>query len=177
MKTKNIKLISIILAFIFSFFAHFTYEWFHNVFTSILFPINESVWEHMKIIYISIILASIVEYIIYKKKDIKVNNFSISIPSVSIIGIILYLAIYYPIEIVFGHNLIISIILLFIIYIICEVISYYILKSPKIKYQNTIGIILIIISYIVFAYLTYNPPKIPLFIDPQNNTYGIQKEE
>ena len=31
------------------------------------------------------------------------------------------------------------------------------------------------ISYIIFVYLTYNPIKIDLFIDPQTGTYGIEK--
>ena len=38
---------------------------------------------------------------------------------------------------------------------------------------NIISLILIIISYIIFAYLTYNPIKTELFFDTQEEKYGI----
>ena len=57
--------------------------------------------------------------------------------------------------------------------IIVEIISYYILKTKPCKKLNIISLILIIISYIVFAYLTYNPIKSELFFDTQDEKYGI----
>lgn len=172
---KRIKIYKIIITFIVSFFVHFIYTWFPNIFTSIFFPVNESVWEHMKIIYTSTLISSVIEYFMYKNKRIKINNFVISIPITSILGIIIYLIVYQIISLFIPHNLFISIVLLLIVYILMEVISYYILNSNNIKNQKNIGISLIKISYIIFVYLTYNPIKIDLFIDPQTGTYGIEK--
>ncbi len=172
---NKIKFFIIIIAFILAFPIHFIYNLFPNLFTSIFFPVNESVWEHMKIIYTSILLSSVIEYFIYKYKNIKVNNFLISIPIISIFGIVFYLIVYSIISLFIPHNLFISIILLFITFVICQVISCYIMKFKPIKNQKIIGIILIEISYFIFIYLTYNPIKIPILMDPQTNTYGIQK--
>jgi hypothetical protein len=127
----------------------------------------------MKIIYTSILVSSIIEKSIYKYKKIKVNNFFISIPIISIIGIFVYLIINSLMEKVIPHSLVVSIILLLIVYIICEVVSYYILKAKLFKNQKIIGIFLIILSYLIFTYLTYNPLKTYLFLDTQTNTYGI----
>ena len=88
---KRIKVLMIVIAFILSFPIHFMYDLFPSFITSIFFPVNESIWEHMKIVYTSILVTSITEYFIYKKKNIKVNNFVINIPIISIIGIIIYL--------------------------------------------------------------------------------------
>jgi len=85
----------------------------------------------------------------------------------------IYLTIYLPLFNIFGENMFISISLLAIIIVIEEIISYYILTMEEIKYQNIIGIIGIIVIYIVFAYLTYNPPKNYLFYDMKEEKYGI----
>ena len=111
---KKIKILITIIIFILSFPIHFIYNIFPNFITSILTPVNESIWEHMKLIITSNLIFGIIEYFIYKKKEIKVNNFLLSYALSSIIGIIIYLIIYLPIDNIFGHNLIIAIILLLI---------------------------------------------------------------
>ena len=75
----------------------------------------------------------------------------------------------------FGHSAIVAISLLFIIFIIVEIFSYYIMNYKKIKYSNIIGIIIIVCLYIIFGCLTYNPPKTDLFYDTQKKIYGIPK--
>ena len=69
--------------------------------------------------------------------------------------------------------MIISIGLLFIIIIIEQIISYFILQSKEIKYQNFIGIIGIILVYIIFGYLTYRPIENYIFYDTVKDKYGI----
>jgi len=146
---KKIKVLIVIIIFLISFITHFVYTIFPNFITGIFFPINESVWEHMKIIFTSTLISTLIEYIIYKKKLIKYNNLLISIPIISIIGIIFYLITYSLIDLFIPHNFIISILLLLITYMIMEIISYKILNINEMKYQKIIGIILIIISYII----------------------------
>ena len=56
MKLKNLKLLGVILAFLFCFPLHFLYDKVPSFITSIISPVNESIWEHMKILFGSIIL-------------------------------------------------------------------------------------------------------------------------
>ena len=67
---KKIKIFIILLSFILSFPIHFIYDLFPCFLTSIIAPVNESIWEHMKIIYTSILLSSIIEYFIFKSKQL-----------------------------------------------------------------------------------------------------------
>jgi len=173
---KRIKVLMIVIAFILSFPIHFMDDLFPSFITSIFFPVNESIWEHMKIVYTSILVTSITEYFIYKKKNIKVNNFVINIPIISIIGIIIYLLLYLEIDKIIPHNLFISLTLLLIVFIICEVISYYILNLNKLRYEKIIGIVLIVLSYIIFTYFTYYPIKSYIFLDTVTNSYGIKRD-
>lgn len=173
---KKIKIIGIFIIFILSVISHFTYEIIPNKITSIFFPVNESIWEHMKLFITPTLLFSIIEYIIYKNKDILFNNFVLSYSISIIISIIIYLLIYLPIDYLFGHNSIFAIILLFISFILLQFINYYIMNKEEIKYSNIIGLTIIIILYAIFTYLTYNPIKTNLFYDKQKNIYGINKK-
>lgn len=172
---KKIKLISVYIIFILSFLSHFIYKLFPNTLFSILFPVNESIWEHIKLIATPVLIYMIVEYIIYRKKNIPYNNFILSYSISIIIGIIFYLIIYLPIHYIFGHSLLFAIALLFITFVIIEYISYKIMNYKEIKYSNLIGILIILFIYIIFGIFTYYPPKNDLFFDIQTKSYGINK--
>lgn len=70
MSLKKIKIISIFGIFVLNFISHFLYEWMPNTLFSIFFPVNESIFEHMKMISTSILIYSIIEYIILKKQKL-----------------------------------------------------------------------------------------------------------
>ena len=173
MNLKNIKIIGLFGIFLLCFLFHFIYDWFPNSLFSIFFPVNESIWEHMKLIYSSYVFYGIIDYLLIKKNKISINNFLIQLLLIPIIGIILYLIIFIPIYNLVGENMIVSIGLLFIIIIIEQLISYFMLIKKEIKYQNIIGIIGIILIYILFGYLTYKPIENYLFFDVLNSKYGI----
>ncbi|MBQ2873525.1 MAG: hypothetical protein IJE89_05965 [Bacilli bacterium] len=172
---KRIKIIGIFIIFVLAFISHFIYEWMPNSIFSILFPVNESIWEHMKLMATPVLIFSLFEYILYRKKNISFNNLLLSYAISIVLGIIIYLMIYLPIDYIFGHSAIVAIILLFIVFIIMEIISYYIMNYREIKYSNIIGIGIIILLYIIFGYLTYNPLEIKLFYDTEKKIYGIPK--
>lgn len=173
---RKIKIIGVFVIFTLSFISHFMYQWFPNSIFSILFPVNESIWEHMKLLATPVLIFSVIEYIIYRRKNISFNNFWLSYAISIILGIIIYLIIYLPIDYIFGHSLIVSVIILFITFIIMQVISYYIMNYREINYSNIIGLGIIIILYIVFGYLTYNPIEIDLFYDTEKKIYGIPQD-
>lgn len=164
MNLKIVKFISVIGIFLFSFLSHFMFDWFPNIFISIFFPVNESIWEHMKILSTSIIMYSFIDYTLLKTFNIKFNNFKFQLMFTSFISIVIYLIIYLPIYNLFKENLLISILLMLFVYILISIISYKILSSQEFKYLNKISITLIIIMYIIFGYLTYKPLNNYIFI-------------
>lgn len=173
MNLKKSRIISTILIFLLCFLSHFIYNIIPSSLTAIFFPVNESIWEHMKMIFTSIILYGIIDYIILNKFKIKYNNFFLSLFITALISIPIYLSIYLPIFYKIGENMIINIGLMLLVIIITQVIAYYILKANNYKILNYISIILIIVSYIVFGYLTYHPIKSEIFFDTKDEKYGI----
>ena len=68
----------------------------------------------------------------------------------------------------------IAILLLIIVIGLEEIFSYYLLDSVrKDSLLNRVSIVLILLGYVVFASLTYNPPKNYIFYDSQHGKYGI----
>ena len=174
MNLKKDKILSSILIIALCFLFHFLYEWFPNPLFAIFFPVNESIWEHMKILFSSICFYGIIDYIILYKNKIGFNNFFFNIFTTGFLSVVVYLLIFIPIYKSFGENMIVSISLMIIVIILSQIISYFILKSKHIHYINSISFILIIISYIIFGYLTYNPIHNYLFLDNIKNIYGIK---
>ena len=173
MTLKKTRIISTIGIFLLCFLFHFIYNWLPNSITAIFFPVNESIWEHMKLLFSAVVMYGIIDYIILQKFKVKYNNFFTSL-FVSAIAIIpIYLIMFLPIYYKIGKNMAITIGIMLIAIIISQVISYYVLKAKDFDKLNIISLILIIVSYIVFAYLTYYPIKTELFFDTKEEKYGL----
>lgn len=173
MNNKKIIYINTILLFLLMFIAHNLYKWLPNDVFAIFFPVNESIWEHMKMIYTTIIVYIPLELIILNKLKIKHNNLLLSSYVSGIICILVELILFIPIYKVIGENLPITLVTLLISIFISQYISFNILNKNYIKKSDILSIILIIFTFILMGILTYKPPKIFLFFDPINEKYGI----
>lgn len=167
--SMNLKkiLIHTIIIFLLCVLFHFGYDVFPNFFTSIFSPVNESIWEHLKMLFTASVVFSIAtRFIGVKDKDYLIKGYLRGMFSI-IILLFLYLPIYY----LFGEHLIVTLIILGISIFISE---WLVNKLPIEKHHfNVIGAILIILNFIIFTYLTYHPVKIDLFYDHNANKYGI----
>lgn len=172
---KKTRIYAIIGIFLLSFICHFVFDLFPNVLFSIFFPVNESIWEHMKILFTATLLYSFIDKIILKKLNVNYNNYCLQLFISAFISIPIYLIIYLPIYNFIGENMFVSIFLLLIVYIIMQYISYKIMQKKETKIPNYIFNILIILTYIIFTYLTYNPPQNYIFYDSENEIYGIER--
>lgn len=174
MNLKTLKVITVIGCFLLAFLTHFLYEWFPNTLFSIFFPVNESIWEHMKMLYTTILLYELIEFIILKLKKIKVNNFLLASFTSAILSIPIYLIMFLPIFYKMGEKMIITFIIMLITFIIVQIIHYKLITYKEI-HLDILAFIFIITTYIVMGILTYYPPEIDLFFDTKNEKYGINK--
>ena len=174
MTLKKTRYIAVIGIFVLNFIFHFAYDLLPNTLFSILFPVNESIFEHQKMIFSSFVFYSIIDYFILRKNNLSTHNLLLGTVISAFSTVAIFLAIWLPIYYKTGENMILTFIILFIAIAISQVIQYWILKKEKeIPYSTYIGIGVIIITYIIFSYLTYNPPKVEFFFDPLEEKYGI----
>lgn len=161
---KNIFMI--IFLFLLSFLWHFMYDWFPSVLTSIFFPVNESIWEHMKIIFYCLFIGSVLE-----KKG---NNYYLNILVKPLVGVLFYLIIFIPLYLIFGESMFISLSLMLFTYIIMELLGIKISKQEELNIK-ALPIIIIILISILFSILTFYPLHNFLFFDSVKLGYGILK--
>ncbi len=161
---KNIFMI--IFLFLLSFLWHFMYDWFPCVLTSIFFPVNESIWEHMKIIFYCLFIGSVLE-----KKG---NNYYLNILVKPLVGVLFYLIIFIPLYLIFGESMFISLSLMLFTYIIMELLGIKISKQEELNIK-ALPIIIIILISILFSILTFYPLHNFLFFDSVKLGYGILK--
>lgn len=174
MNLKKLKIISTILVIALSFLVHSIYDIFPNIITSLFFPVNESIWEHMKMIYVSYLIVYIIELIIISKNNLKINNKKASVVISILFNIIFYLIIYIPIYNLIGFNEIITIGLYITTIIITEILSYKVITSKNnYSFLNKYAYTILLIILLIFIYLTYFPIKNEIFIDKQNKKIGI----
>jgi len=152
---------------------HFAYEWSgNNTFVGLFSAVNESTWEHLKLIFFPMIITLIIGSFIFK------NDFSnyICAETIGILTAVLFtIILFYTYTGVIGKNYdFINIAIFFISVIFGEYITYKLTLNNFTcnRYFYTIILILLTFSFLIF---TFNPPKIGLFKSPTDNSYGIQK--
>ena len=141
---KKIKIISFIGVFIISFLTHFLYKWFPNPVFAPFFPVNESIWEHMKIIFTNFMIFSIIDIFLLKKYHIDTTNYLFKTFCIALLSIAVYLIIFIPIYNVIDENMFVSIFLLFLVFLGAEFISYLLLQKKEKKNLDILAIVLIL---------------------------------
>lgn len=168
-------IISILFIFLFGTLSHFIYSLTGNLsFIGAFFPVNESIWEHLKLLLIHIISWWIFFYIFNKNKlsmD-KDNCFFASIISL-LSSMIFQLSVFYFYTGAFGLESFIIDILIFLFAIIFgQFIGLHIYKySTGINYKISFFILIIIVLF--FIYITFNSPHLPIFLDRNTGIYGL----
>lgn len=166
-RIKKIQLLVTICAIILGTILHFTYEMSQgNKIVGLFSAVNESVWEHLKLVFFPMFLFGIIEYFIIRKITNNYIEGKVIGISLSIIFIITF---YYTYTGIIGKNFFILDILTFVFSIIIgEYIAYKIMIKPNKSTTLSIilSLIIIIILFISFVKFTYNAPNINIFKDP-----------
>ena len=156
------------------FLVHNIYNWIPSIVTSI-FPVNESLYEHAKLIFLSPLFSGIILYFYFKRKKYFINNFFFGIFISIIFNIIIFYLMYLPLYKMYGAIMWMTLLVYFISIILSQYLNYLIIEMTNNKRLNLISLIMIIIGIFILTYFTYHPLKIDFFKDPLTNEYGIKK--
>ncbi len=174
---SNFKKFEIVGFFIVSALAvifHFLYDWSGgNMVLAFFSPVNESVWEHVKIVVFPFILYAIVELFFL---DLDLKKFVFAKTMSLWIMVILMIVFFYTYTGIVGENIMaVDIISTFVYIAIGFIVSYKIMCSyldPE-KYFKFSLIMLLLLLALIFIF-TFFPPQIPLFFDTSAGYYGIE---
>jgi len=168
------EIIGFIFVVIFGSLLHFVYQWSgNNQLVGLFAPINESTWEHLKLLLVPMVLFSIVEYFAIGKNY---PNFIAAKALGIVLGMIAIVAIFYTYTGILGNHFLWADILTFILGVaIAYLYSWRIInKQPIGPIAQIIGIILVVMLALCFVILTFSPPHIPIFLDSVTKSYGNQ---
>ena len=170
---KKIMIIKTIAISLSLFLFSYVYKWIPNFLTSLIFPVNESLFEHLKMIYNAEVIVSLIIYSVIHKKNIKIHNYMLALLLSTIFNLILFYLIYLPIYNRFGSNLIMTMIIYLITLIISQYIFYLITIRKHNEFYNKLCLIIIPLISIILVYFTYKPLKTEFFFDHIKEIYGI----
>ena len=175
-KIRNYQIFSVIFTFILGTLLHFTYKLSgQSSVVAIFSSVNESVWEHLKLIYFPMLLTTIIGYF-YIGKD--TSNFICSKTMGILLSMLFMIVFHYTYSGIIGKTIAaVDISSFFIAVIVGEFVAYVFIIN-RFRCKNIIAIItLIVILFIGFVVFTYFTPNIGIFKDPLTGQYGILKHE
>lgn len=176
-KLLKAEMIGILFCFILGTLLHFAYQWSgENLLVASFSAVNESVWEHLKLVFYPMLLMAIIEYFFVKKV---VNNY-MEAKTIGIFTAMSFVIVsFFTYTGIIGTHFLIMDILIFIISIILgEWISYRLIKR---KNESTIqskilASLITVFLLICFVVCTYATPTVNLFRDFATGIYGIDCE-
>lgn len=165
LKKRNI--VAFIIIAVLGTLGHFVYDWTNkNFIVGLFFPVSESIWEHLKLLFYPALIYFTAEYFILKEKP--QNYISAAVKGI-LCSMSFTVIFYYLYTGVIGRN--IDFLNIAIFFVSVYVLLY---KKEKMiesgKYSlsifNVISLSLVVIIGILFALWSYNPPSLGIFMQP-----------
>lgn len=172
-KVLNYELIGFVFTCVAGTLLHFAYDWSNqSTFAALFAPVNESVWEHMKLLFFPYFA-----YAVYERVRLDKDKFNVFFAKYAgiVSGIAVTLGIFYLSQAIAGQNIPwVNIASFFAGVAVAYSVSCLLINSSVGSgFPNGICLALFIITAMVFFLFTFYPPIVSLFEDPQNFTYGI----
>ncbi len=161
---KHYTIKGIIFVLITGTISHFIYEWSgNNSVLGLFFPINESIWEHMKLCFFPILL-----YSFYMNNKLKTEYPCVtsSLLFGVLFGTLLIPVIYYTYSGILGyHNMVLDIATFIVSVLLAFLVIYRLTLSCSVTaYQEQLKLLVIFFAVCFFVF-TFYPPNIGIFID------------
>lgn len=172
--TFYFTIFSIVFCVVLGTLLHFTFQWSNqNYFVALFSAVNESVWEHLKLVFFPMFLTTLIGYFFFKPTS---QNFLCARLFGIIAALIFMTVFFYTYTGIIGNNfLVIDIASFLVAILIGESISYYqiISKANCSPILASVCLCLLLFSFILF---TFYPPSLNIFRDSSNNSYGLPSE-
>jgi len=153
---------------------HFLYEWTDgSILTAPFSGVNESTWEHMKLLYFPLLIFMLIEGRYFKEYDafrwVKLIGM--------LVGLITIPMLFYTYNGAFGKSPDwLNITFFFISAALTFFVETLLFKKGNIRGSaNWIPILIILLIGATFVLFTFNTPQLPIFRDPISKTYGLNK--
>jgi len=142
----------------------------------IISAVNESVWEHLKLVFWPAVFWMVIEYyFVYRNNKDNYPNFLLAKAIGAYLMPVVIVIIFYSYTIFTGESILAVDLSSFVIAVIIgQFVSYRLLRDLKSsRVYNWLGLAMLVVAIILFAMFTFFPPEVGLFRDPPTGGYGI----
>ena len=151
---------------------HFLYDWTGgNILVAPFSGVNESVWEHMKLLFWPLFLFGVVQRLFFREQE---NFWWVKLWGI-LLGLLLIPGLFYTYNGAFGKSP--DWVNIAIFYICAGVVFLFegwVFKTDRLAWKSSrLPLAAICLVGVLFVVFTFAPPRIPLFQDPLTNLYGI----
>ena len=168
-----VQIIGFIFTSLFGVLLHFLYELSnYSLVVAPFSAVNESIWEHMKLLFFPMFLFAIIQRIYFS--GTYENFWCVKLVGITV-GVALIPIIYYTCTGIFGatkdwFNIAIFFVSAFVAYWLeNKLITKEFCKYPA------VALFILCVYALIFVLFTFIPPQIPLFQDPVTGFYGYFK--
>ena len=168
------ELAGLFLTLIFGNLLHFVYDWSgQNSVVSAFAAVNESTWEHMKLLAMPWVIWSLVEAVALRSSR---QSVLMARALGLLVGLVTIPTVYYTYTGALGvSSMIVDVVLFQAAVLLGAWISWRIMKSGKCMSftLSAFGLLILLGIWALFVWWTYDPPQLPLFTDPVTGQTGI----
>lgn len=163
------------ILFLIGSFMHFLYDLSgQNIIIGLIAPVNESVWEHLKMVLLPVILWWTFYFAAAGRRNhIDKNKWFTGALIALVTSLITIPLLYYFYTGAFGVEILaVDIIILFLALLFGQLAGFHFYKYSE-GLDFYIPILVFILLILIFVLFTLNPPHLPLFKDSITGQYGI----
>ena len=150
---------------------HFLYDWTgENTLAAVFSGVNESTWEHMKLLFWPFFLFAIFQYFFYKEA----NYWYVKLAATAL-GLMLIPVLFYTYNGIFGKSPDwVNIAIFYIATAAAFGFEWWVFRKNLLQWKYPqLGLGALIGIGMLFMIFTFATPRIPLFQDPVTGSFGI----
>ena len=152
---------------------HFLYDWTGgSILVSPFSGVNESTWEHMKLLFWPLFLIALVQRRFFREQE---NYWCVKLAQI-LLGLTMIPVLFYSYNGVFGQSSDwINIAIFYSTAALAFLFERWAFKQNRHCKSPQLAFAAICLIGVLFAVFTFAPPQIPLFRDPVTGTTGLQE--
>ena len=153
---------------------HFVYDWTGQArWAAFISAVNESTWEHMKLLFVPFFLFTMVQFIVFAEP---LRSFFAAKAASILLGLLAIPVLFYSLGGMFGKTPDwVNIAIFFLADALLYLMSFRLLTRGALRggAWQLAGFLLLWALAFAFVFFTYRPIHLPLWQDPTNGLYGL----
>lgn len=159
--------------------THFIFDWSGNiVFVGLFVPINESVWEHLKMSFWPTLVWFLLVFLFFRiKSELSASRLLMAAAAALFVCSLIIVTFFYTMEGAFGiESLLVDASIFFLGIIVGQFAAVHVYRyaEPK-RFWLYVAAFSILLFMALLIFFTFWQPRLPLFLDKPTGTYGLNR--